>query len=305
MEQNKEQNKATKKKSLYAKLDFKGRTALWGVIFLIPWMFGAIFFFLLPLFKTFYYSLCSITLQGTQFNFKFNGIDNFKYATRVDPEFNIKLIEALTGVAKNVPIQIFIAIFIAVLLNAKFRGRGFFRVIFFIPLILSTGITALNLAEVKTTTEETVSVINMAWLTGIFTNSGLPSGIISALMTFINDIFSVITTSGVQILIFLSGLQAISPTLYEVAKIEGCTGFESFCKITFPMISPMILVCVVYSMADFFTTATISETIYKVTFTQGNYGLGASMSVIYFTASMLVIGIVSFIISKGVFYYDN
>ncbi len=177
--------------------------------------------------------------------------------------------------------------------------------IFFIPLILSTGITEIELSEVLNTTEETTSIINIAWITELITNSGIPTSILSIITSAISNIFDVITTSGVQILIFLSGLQGISPSLYEVAKIEGCSGFESFCKITFPMISPMILVCVVYSMADLFAAAEISDTIYKVTFTSGKYGLGASMSVIYFMVSIALIGIVSWIISKGVFYYDN
>lgn len=306
MSENKKANtQGTKKRSFYSRLGFKGRNTLWGIIFLIPWLFGTIFFFLVPLIKTFYYSVCNINIVGTGFTFQYVGLENFKYATGVDPEFNQKLIEALTNVARDVPIQIFIALFIAILLNAKFKGRGFFRMIFFIPLVLSTGITEINLAEVVTTTEETTSVINTAWLTGLIANSGLPNNILSMINSVINDIFGVITTAGVQILIFLSGLQAISPTLYEVAKIEGCSGFESFCKITFPMISPMILVCVVYSMADSFAIAEISDTIYKTTFTSGKYGLGASMSVIYFAATMAVIGIVSWIISKGVFYYDN
>lgn len=305
MGENSKENTKGEKRSLYSRLGFKGRNTLWGVIFLLPWLFGAIFFFIVPLVKTFYYSICNINIVGTGFTFQYIGLENFKYATGVDPDFNKKLIEALTNMARDVPIQIFIALFIAILLNAKFKGRGFFRVIFFIPLILSTGVTEINLSEVVAYTEETTSIINTAWLTGLIANSGIPNSILSTLTSVINDIFNVITTAGVQILIFLSGLQAISPTLYEVAKIEGCTGFESFCKITFPMISPMILVCVVYSMADSFAIAEISDTIYKTTFTSGKYGLGASMSVIYFLVSMAAIGIVSWIISKGVFYYDN
>lgn len=294
-----------RKKSLYSRLDFKKRTTLWGMIFLLPWLFGAIFFFLIPLIQTFYYAVCDITLTGGGFAFRFSGLENFKYALGVDPEFNKKLIEALAGVANHVPIQIFIALFLAILLNDRFKGRGFFRLIFFIPLVLATGITKISLEGVSVMTEETKSVINMAWLTSLITNSGIPDQILSLITTYIKDIFDVITTSGVQILIFLSGLQAISPTLYEVARIEGCSGFECFCKITFPMISPMILVCVIYSMADMFAIAEISDTIYEATFLNGKYGLGASMSVVYFLVSMVVIGAVSLIVSKGVFYYDR
>ena len=124
-------------------------------------------------------------------------------------------------------------------------------------------------------------------------------------MIFVNDIFDVITTAGVQMLIFLSGLQSISPSLYEVAKIEGCRQFECFCKITLPMISPMILVCMIYSLADSFARADISKMISTTTFTNAQYGLGAAMSAVYFLVSIFVILVLSAIVSKGVFYYDK
>jgi len=116
----------------------------------------------------------------------------------------------------------------------------------------------------------------------------------------------VVTTSGVQILIFLSGLQAISPTLYEVAQLEGCSTFETFCKITLPMISPMIMVCLVYSIAEAFAKADVVETISAVTY-KGPvmfFGYGAAMSMIYFFVTIVCIGVICGIVSKGVFYYD-
>jgi ABC-type sugar transport system permease subunit len=243
--------------------------------------------------------------QSGGFIYKFAGIENIKYALRVDPDFNQELLEALAQVARNVPFQIFVSLFIAILLHRKFKGRGFFRMIFFIPIILSTGITRIELAGVTLMAEESTSFINVGWIVSIIQNSGIPVEVINFITEFISSIFDVITTAGVQILIFLAGLQAISPSLYEVARIEGCSAFESFCKITMPMISPMILVCLVYSIADTFSSAEISDTIYAVTFTSGKYGLGAAMSAIYFVVSIAVIGIVSFIVSKGVFYYDK
>jgi len=212
---------------------------------------------------------------------------------------------ALTETLRNVPIQIFVSLFVAMLLNGEYKGKGFFRLIFFVPIILATGITKLELADITLAKEASESFVNTAGVTNILNSSGIPSVFINYIMVFVNDIFDVITTAGVQMLIFLSGLQSISPSLYEVAKIEGCSQFECFCKITLPMISPMILVCMIYSLADSFARADISKMISTTTFTNAQYGLGAAMSAVYFLVSIFVILVLSAIVSKGVFYYDK
>ena len=286
-------------------MSYTKKKNLWGVIFLIPWLIGVTLFFLRPLIKTFYYSLFNMTLGDNGFDYTFVGIDNFRYALTVNPTFNQGVLEALAMVARNVPFQIFVSLFVAILLNGRFKGRSFFRLIFFIPIILATGITQIEVSGIGIAEEEITNFVNMDAVTSIIAMSGIPNRVIMLITEFVDSIFEVITTSGVQMLIFLAGLQAISPTLYEVAKIEGCTGFESFCKITLPMISPMILVCMIYSLADTFAGADISDTIYDTTFKTAQYGLGAAMSGIYFAVSIFVILVLSFAVSKGVFYYDK
>ena len=296
--------KAKKTKKHYKSLEKK--TALWGLIFLLPWLIGLVFFFLKPLALTFYYAFCSMEMENGIFKGTFNGIENFKYALGVDADFTKDLATAFKDMLTNVPIQIFVSLFIAILLNGEFKGRGFFRAVFFIPIILATGITTIELTEVSLTSQVSESVVNMDWLTELIVNTGIPTELTSLLTSYISNIFDVVTTSGVQILIFLSGLQAISPTLYEVAQLEGCSTFETFCKITLPMISPMILVCLVYSISEVFAKADVTDTIYSVTF-KGQamyYGYGAAMSVIYFIVTLASIGIVCGIVAKGVFYYD-
>ena len=287
------------------KLTYKQKRSIWGVIFLLPWVIGILVFFLGPLVRTFYYSLYKMELGKGVFTYTWTGLENFRYALRVDPNFNQKLIEALLETARNVPIQIFVSLFVAMLLNGDYKGRGFFRLIFFIPIILATGITSIELADVTLSQEASQSFVNVKGIMAIISSSGIPVTLLDYITTFVNDIFEVITTAGVQMLIFLAGLQNISPSLYEVAKIEGCSKFECFCKITLPMISPMILVCMIYSLADSFAKAEISDTISTTTFTNAQYGLGAAMSVIYFLVSIMVILICSAIVSKGVFYYDK
>lgn len=306
-----------KKSSLswYKRMDFSKKTALWGVIFLLPWLMGVIFFFLRPLVNTFWYSLCSMDMTSGKLTGNFIGVDNYKWVLGVNPDFTKHLATVFLKMLQEVPFQIFIALFIAMLLNGEYRGRGFFRAIFVIPIILATGIATFDLAEVSMTEQATDSVVNMAWLQDLVVNSGLPENLTSLLVEYVQNIFTVVTTCGVQVLLFLAGLQAISPSLYEVAKMEGCTQFETFCKITLPMVSPTILVCLVYSIAESFANVTVvqndqtikfAEYIHRITFNgqPAYYGYGAAMSFIFFATSLAAIGIICGIVSKGVFYYD-
>lgn len=294
-----------KKKSFYKDMSYENKRVFWGVIFLIPWAIGFIGFFAIPLVKTFYYSFNAMTLEGVSFGYEWIGIQNYKNALTVNKDFNSEVITAVLEAIKNWPFQIFVSLFVAMLLNGDFKGRGFFRVIFIIPIVLATGMTTIELSDVNVTEESATSFINVSSIMSVVTQSGIPVSILDVIMEFVNDIFDVVTTAGVQILIFLAGLQGISPTLYEVAKIEGCSKFESFCKITLPMISPMILVCTIYSLSDSFGMAEISETINTTTFSVPDYGLGAAMSVLYFLVSTIIVLVITKIISGGVYYYDN
>ncbi len=303
----KKNNEAVKKRGWYARLSFSQRMSLWGVIFLLPWILGILTFFISPMVRTIYYAFFDMSIEGNGFGFAFVGLENFTHAFTVDPDFTREIVDALSYVALNVPIQLFVSLFIAIMLNGKYFGRGFFRLIFFIPIILATNLLAVDLTYSvggEIAAEESLQLVDTAWLLDMFTGS-LPPEMSALIMTYVSAIFNIVTTSGIQILIFLSGLQVIAPSLYEVAKIEGCTQFESFCKITLPMISPMMLVCLIYSLTEAFANAEVTETISTVTFTNGNYGLGAAMSAIYLIVSVVVVLVAAGIMSKGVFYYDN
>lgn len=307
MNTDKKQNNKTKKSKRFSYRDmtYSGKRSFWGVMFLMPWAIGILVFFLGPLVKTFYYSFFNMELKTGGFAYTFIGFQNYKQALLINPDFNKKVLTALAETAKNVPIQIFVSLFVAMLLNGDYKGKGFFRLVFFVPIILATGITKINLADITITEETSQSFVNTKTVMAIISSSGIPNFIINYITAFVNDIFDVITTAGVQMLIFMAGLQSISPSLYEVAKIEGCSKFESFCKITLPMISPMILVCMIYSLADSFAKADISDMLSTTTFTNAQYGLGAAMSAVYFLVSIIVILVCSLIVSKGVFYYDK
>ena len=214
----------------------------------------------------------------------------------------------------------------AVLLNQKMVGRTLFRAIFFIPVILSTGLiddidmnnTFANYAEGGEVGEEAEAVgatvstgsganalVSAVDLQGLFNSMKIGSGLVEYVVQIVNDVYELVNRSGVQMLIFLSGLQSISPAIYESCTIDGATTWETFWKITFPMISPMILVNAIYTVIDSFTSGSNAVmnyigNIYDAT--QGGDVLATAMYWIYFSLVLLVIIIVAAIMSAYVFY---
>ena len=159
----------------------------------------------------------------------------------------------------------------------------------------------------KIQTEVNIALNLSGALQDLLSVSGVGSGVFDVLFTMIDAIYDIVMASGIQIIVFLSGLQAISPSLYEAADIEGCTAWESFWKITFPMVSPLLLVNCIYTIIDFFmkNDNKVMERINEVMYSQFRFGESAAMSWIYFGVALLFIAISSFIITRGVHYYED
>lgn len=158
------------------------------------------------------------------------------------------------------PVILLFSLYIAVLLNQKFRGRWLFRVLFFIPVIAVSGIviTILNqdyLAKIMQGETGSSSLISVVDVTGFTNLMGIPSEVLSPLTAVVNDIFNLAWRSGIQILIFVAGLQTVPNSLYESAVIDGVTGWEKFWKITFPLITPMVLMNAIFTIVDNFTNS--------------------------------------------------
>jgi ABC-type sugar transport system permease subunit len=212
-----------------------------------------------------------------------------------------------------VPLIIFFALFAAVLLNQKFRGRPFARAIFFLPVILaSSAIANLDLSSFTgggaigggSGGEGGSIVLQSFELKKMMQESGISPIFIDYITGAVDRIYEIISSSGVQILIFLAGLQSISPSLYEAAKIEGATGYESFWKVTFPMMAPLILTNTVYSITDSFSTSKINDLVSQTAFQVFDFGLSAAMSWVYFLFVAVILLVSVGLISRKVFYYD-
>lgn len=290
------------------------RKAISGYLFIMPFIIGFLVFMVQPLIQSLYMSFCDVQLGAGTFNPVWRGLFNYNYAFRVDADYTRNLTEELARMAiYSVAIMVF-SFFVALVLNQKFKGRALVRSVFFLPVILASGVmlkldsdNAL-MAAVAQTVE-----LNAQGTTGItdaiqeiLRTSGVGVRAFEKLFEVIDNIYNVAISSGIQIIIFLSGLQTISNSMYEAADIEGCTKWESLWKITFPMVSSLFLVNWIYTVVDFCMRSDnkIIEKITDLINVNLNYGLASAMSWAYFVLVMLIVGISSLIISKGVYYYE-
>jgi ABC-type sugar transport system permease subunit len=297
-------------------LDKKRRTyeqqkAFWGFIYVLPWLLGFTLFFLIPLINSLRYSFSKVQSSAEGLSIDFIGLGNYIEALTVNTSFNRTLTESMMNMLINVPIIIIFSLFLAVLLNQHFFGRSVARAIFFLPVILASGVIATletsSLIEALNAENQGGRFINALGsfeLERMMLRAGVSEWIVDYLTGAVDRIYDIVSQSGVQILIFLAGIQTISPQLYEASKIEGATGYEAFWKITFPMVSPLILVNVIYTVIDSFASNATTELIRTTGFGSFNFGLSSAMAWIYFLAVATILVISSYIISKRVFYYE-
>ena len=289
------------------------RKAISGYLFIAPFIIGFLAFMVKPLFQSLYMSFCTVEVSPNGIHNVFKGLANYIQAFTIDTEFNRLLVEEISRMCINSLAIMVFSFFVALILNQKFKGRALVRAIFFLPVILSSGVilgvesnNAL-LASVQNMVEETTSTTSVTdAIKSILLTSGIGASAFEKVFDIVDGIYDVAIASGIQIIIFLSGLQTISTNMYEAAAIEGCTAWESLWKITFPMISSLFLVNWFYTMVYFCMRSDnqVMEKISAQMIQYINYGFASAMSWIYFLIVIVIIGVSSFIISKGVYYYD-
>lgn len=294
-------------------MSYEKKKGLYGYGFIALWFVGALMFFIIPVFKSFYYSFNDVTPETGYLLTKWAGVANYKRAFMTDPTFRQYLVDALKDMAFNLPVIIIFSMFVAIIINQKFRGRTFARAVFFLPVIIATGpvyaIITGNLetsgnssAEQFSTMFETDMVDQLLEFVGIY---GFGSTFTDMLTELTSDILNLVWKCGIQIIIFLSALQGIPTSAKEAAAIEGATSWEFFWKITLPYVSPMILVNIVYTVIDAFTDPT-NEVMARVLEVQSDwqYGYSAAMAWSYFGIILVALGII-FAIMKNIVWYDD
>lgn len=295
--------------------DLQSSKAKTGYLFILPFIIGFIAFMAIPLLESLRMAFSNVVIGigNGGFLMDFTGISNIKKAFLVDPEYTRMLTDELTRMAIQVPTTLMVSFFMALLLNQTFKGRGLVRAVFFLPVILSSGVlvgleynNSLLSGMQEYISENTQAVNITAALEGILSNSGFGDRFLNVIYDIVNNVYDVVIASGIQIIIFLSGLQTIPKSMYEAATIEGCTHWESFWKITLPMVSSVILVNVIYTIVDFFmrTDSEVMEKISETMIQKMDYGFSSAMAWIYFAAVVVIIAIFSAITSRWVYYYE-
>ena len=267
------------------RLGIDRKRSLEAYIFLIPWLIGVCLFFAYPIFVSIRLAFSDI-VEFKGLKTAWVGLDNFRYIFFYDINFVPTFLKVVTDTLLNTPLCMVFSLIIAIFINRKMVGRGFFRTAFFIPVLLGTGYIMKQLLG--------MGVDGMTVTTGIMVPKLIADllgpSITEVVQGFLDRITVVLWKSGVQIVLFLAGLQGISGSLYEAARVDGATEWEMFWKITLPMISPVIMMNVVYTIVSFFTDTTnpLVDYIYKMNFTNQQFEYAAAMSWLYFIFALVL-----------------
>ena len=289
------------------------RKSISGYIFIAPFILGFLLFMFKPMIDSLIMSFQDVQLGANGSTRVFIGLDNYHSALRVDPDFTRLLTEEFIRLVVYTLAIIVFSFFISLILNQEFKGRSAVRVVFFLPVILSSGVI-LGLESnnqymdtLKQIVEANVEGVSVSVaVESILKTMDIGGAVFDKVFEVIDNIYDVAMASGMQIIIFLSGLQTISSSMYEAASIDGCTKWESLWKITFPMISSLFLVNWIYTIVDFCMRSDnqVISKIQTVMTSKLQYGPASAMSWLYFLFIIVFVGITSFFISKVVYYND-
>lgn len=281
------------------RMGYTRRKQLSGLLFVLPWLIGCVYFLIIPLVKSLYFSFgkVKVVLGGLEWtNIR---LDNYMRLFLQDEEALPNLVTAIGDMAFQLPIIVVFSLMVAVVLNRDFRGRTAVRVIFFLPVIIASSV-ALGLLESDSVSQMYLSgamggmAVQSTQLTNLLLNMGMNANLVNTISGITNDIFSLAWKSGIQILLFLAGLQTIPPQTYEAAKIEGATGWEMFWTITVPQLKPITLLIIIYTILDSFTDYSNPYIILLLdTIRNINIGYASALSWVYF----VVIGIVLLLVA--------
>ncbi|WP_035358216.1 carbohydrate ABC transporter permease [Acholeplasma equifetale] len=279
-------------------LTYERQKMLWAIVFLLPWIVGLVIFFIVPFFESLVYSFYKLTPQVGFLEMEYKGIENYLWVlnshTSGSTSFKVELVNTIQDVLINIPVLLIFSLFIAVLLNMKFKGRAIVRSIFFIPVILNSAAVTSALAGNSSISD----IMNQQGIGQIFDlqfyllQAGIPDFLVAFVVGLIDRIYDILTHSGVPILLFLAAIQSIPSHLYEAAKIEGATSYEQFWLITLPNVTPHLLTVIVYALIDTFLTSSVSNIIAETLKGSQYWGEASAMAWIYVIAILAILSVV-------------
>lgn len=295
---------------------FESKKKLTGFLFVLPWIIGAITFSIRPIISSLIYSFSDVSITVTGLRLDFSGLKNYMYLFNEDPNFTRNLVTAIGQTLYKVPLVLVFSLFIALLLNTSFKGRLFFRGTFFLPIIIASGYvisiingaanSAMLATSISSDSSGTTAMMTIDAVKIVLMQFGVSEEILNAILGYVSEIFNMVWYSGIQILLFLASLQTVSGSLREVAQMEGITEWQYFWKITLPMISPTIILNIIYTIIDSFTDTT--NVLMRSIYTSLNgmqFANASAMAWIFFVIILVIIGIVYLILGKKIFYMNG
>lgn len=281
-----------------------------GLLFVSFFLCGLLFFFLPAVVRSL--MLC-FAENNASFDLTWVGWKNFHYLFRVDPDFLRDIVESIGGLLVDAAVIIFYSIFISTLLNREMKGRGVLRALLFLPVVMSMGVienymnfSAESAGALPAAAASPGSGFSMDSITSLLLSFSLSRDITAIIVGAIQNIYSIISRSGVQVIIFLAGLQSINKSIYEAAKTEGCGAWETYWKITIPMLSPVILVNVVYTVVDSFVSSgnVVMNRVLGYLTKSFQFGLASAAGWVYFILLIVLVVLVMAVLRKFI-YYEN
>jgi len=293
------------------RLSLEAKRVKVGYLFTLPFIIGAAVAIVYPIIVSVIYSFADITANASGYNIKFVGLGNYNNIFNIDPTFKRILLNTLKSTALNVPVVIIFSFFLASVLNTEFKGRGMARTVLFLPMILNSNLVKSILsgdAVMGSVTEK--SSADTAQISGAFegflSKLDIGTGVTDLLVSSVDNITNILAMSVIPIIIMLAGLQSVSKSVYEASYVEGATKWEVFWKISLPIVSPMILVSVIYCIIDSFTSVdnAVIEKVKAVSFTDLEFGLGSAMAWSYLLIVLAIVALVYLAVNRFVSYSD-
>lgn len=269
----------------------------YGRIFVLPWVIGMLLFYIIPLVQSFLFSVSEVSVYSGGIKLDFIGFSRYKSLILTDPDYTALVKEALLSFLYSLPVIILLSMVLALLLNQKFRGRLFFRSLYFLPVIISTGVV-INLLFSTTSSDLSNIGVSESYSSNMFDVEdiiewlGLTGGIAEYISLIISKVFDLIWKCGIQTVLFIAGLQSVPVSLYEASKVEGATKWEEFWFITFPMLLRVTLLVSVFTMVELITDTNVElvSNVYN-SMTAGVYDNPSTMMWMYFIVAGGVIGL--------------
>lgn len=274
---------------------YQKRKSIQGLVLILPWIIGFVIFTAYPIIYSLFLSFNAVLITPTGIKTTFVLFDNFKRALFTDPEFLTQLMLFVRILVFAVPIIVVFALFMAMLINQPIKGKGFFRAVFFLPVIITSGEVA---RELFTQGAGSVPIISRYGIMD-YINARFPPLIAMPLVQITEQLIIMLWFSGVQILIFLAGLQKMDASIYEAASVDGASPWEVFWKITMPYLKPFIFVNIVYTIVSLCTSnfnAVIEKIRYEMFRVETGFGYASSIAWLYFlTVFVLLLLVVLFV----------